>query len=290
MALAGWLLMPGCRLYFEQDDSAGGGRNGGDGWPDAGVRRPDGGTCSAMDASWLRNPWTGRCEAFFNPGDPCWNGTPLPPWGSCDGCSRHDDDEAACLDDPQCRAAYVESAGRGYIGCWSLGLVTILDPSGCAGLDAELCAGMADCVAVYESLACLPDDLDATFCGHGSFVTCEDEPRRCVDIDQCPNGWWCSDDGLCKGGTGSCYGEVTCPHSPPGCAPNSTPGVANGCWTGACIFNDSCDLSPLCDQIEREEVCLDQAQCAPVYRGEGCSCDDGLCACESWVFDRCTYE
>ena len=42
------------------------------------------------------------------------------------------------------------------------------------------------------------------------------------------------------GGPGNCYGSVTCNSAPPQCPANTTPGVANGCYTGYCIPVSQC--------------------------------------------------
>ena len=39
---------------------------------------------------------------------------------------------------------------------------------------------------------------------------------------------------------GSCTGQVACDALPPSCPSGTTPGRANGCWTGYCIPNYAC--------------------------------------------------
>lgn len=39
---------------------------------------------------------------------------------------------------------------------------------------------------------------------------------------------------------GSCTGTISCNSGPPTCPANTTPGIANGCWSGYCIPNAEC--------------------------------------------------
>jgi hypothetical protein len=43
---------------------------------------------------------------------------------------------------------------------------------------------------------------------------------------------------------GDCYGAVACDAAPPACPAGTTPGVANGCWTGYCIPTSQCSHDP----------------------------------------------
>jgi hypothetical protein len=42
---------------------------------------------------------------------------------------------------------------------------------------------------------------------------------------------------------GKCSGPVTCDATGPSCPSNTTPGILNGCFTGACIPLSLCEVS-----------------------------------------------
>jgi hypothetical protein len=79
---------------------------------------------------------------------------------------------------------------------------------------------------------CVPDqDCTTVDCGPG--YQCVEQCNalvgpcqvQCVPVDHDP---------------GQCYGSVTCTSPPPLCPASTTPGVANGCYTGYCIPIAAC--------------------------------------------------
>lgn len=176
------------------------------------------------------NPSTLSCEEFFTGGTcnaecgPCpltgQGGAPqyIPPWGHCESaCTALD--EAACEAASDCRVArnwerHFQSRPS-FAGCYERtssepGLV----PAVCDGLDAEQCSREGECAGLYRIIdgAATPSSPRAEF-------------RQCVDEDQL---------------VGTCSGQVACRALPPTCPAYTTPGVANGCWTGSCIPDELC--------------------------------------------------
>jgi hypothetical protein len=114
-------------------------------------------------------------------------------------------DEAACTSDARCyvardRTAFYTGAVE-FIGCFP---ATSMPSSLSCGLRAaDTCAYGGTCAGLYTQ---------------SGFVECVDESQI----------------------AGTCTGAVTCTTTAPTCPGDRTPGVANGCYTGACIPNDLC--------------------------------------------------
>lgn len=283
LALAALVLLPACHLYFGGDDDC----------PDYGGVR--GGAASADEAfdpgRNLRDPQSGTCQYFGGRGsggtqlpcdsrcgpcadepppdgfEPSEDAAPLPTWGLCESaCTGLGED--ACLAAPGCRGIYSDVVCAGdtcvpvrFAECWATDQEQ-LPPATCGGLDADNCSRHDDCIAVHEP-TCIGD---AITCPLGGFDRCAAEP---------------------SGEPGECWGEVLCDGLPPECPADTTPGVAEGCWTGECISIEECEgLPPACDTLGNETACIGRSDCTPYYRGEDCTCAGNECSC-TWVFDHC---
>lgn len=240
------------------------------------------------DAIAYRNPETGLCQALGGSGSgsgSCddWGGTPapqqseaaaLPAWAECSTvCDGLDED--ACLAAGDCRAAYITECAPGadctepepaFLGCWGIAPIGA-SPAECAGLDAFSCSAQSDCVAVHYAQSTVPNPGDAPY---GPFAFCGDEPG-----DSEPD--W----GSCTNGS-----DVTCDALPPECPADTLPGIRDGCWTGYCIPVDQCEDLPACAGLV-ESSCVARSECAPIYEGVDCTCDDVGCSCADWLFSSC---
>ncbi|MBX3155579.1 MAG: hypothetical protein KF773_06250 [Deltaproteobacteria bacterium] len=173
----------------------------------------------------VRNPTTLLCEARDTscpPGCPCPETTAdlAPPvtWGSC-GSPCEALGEAQCAADPSCRIVKQASCAvsgtctTDYIGCFPTD--NAADSSvDCAFADAETCSRSNECTAFHEFEVC-PFDAE-----------CARPFAMCLREGQDP---------------GRCFEPALCPTLPPPCRPGTHAGVANGCWTGACIPEDICE-------------------------------------------------
>jgi hypothetical protein len=221
------------------------------------------GAADLQAANDLRNPDTGICEPFVNPGggcnDPC-NCTdvpqaepvPLPDWATCySSCEALD--ETTCLATSACRAAY---AGDTFYQCWSTAPSGPAQGGDCTTFGSYECSRHDDCVARHAVGAPI-----------GPFVSCG--PESGIPPDP-----------------GSCVGEVVCAEAPPACPPDTVAGRRDGCWTGFCIPLADCDQAPACSDMD-EMGCIGRSDCAPVYEGQNCSCNGTSCTCQTWIFDAC---
>lgn len=142
---------------------------------------------------------------------------------------------------------------------------------------AEVClppsgdgAGDAVCYGYCVPNACPPIDVD-----------CPDNTVKVCPQDACEADCTCE-----PIDPGECDGEVLCLAAPPLCEEGSTPGIANGCWTGECIPLSSCpDFA--CEDIDGESMCIARADCNAYYVGDDCSCNASGCTCADWNFDSC---
>ncbi len=170
--------------------------------------------CTTVLVIGLRNPSDLTCEAF----GACGNGLPTPTWGSC-GNQCDPLDETACAADDKCRivrdarCAISGTCETDFLGC--LPTDDVQANVACVGADAETCSRDPACIAYHlTSDGC---GLDGG-CGH-VFVMCMP-----ADVS-----------------SGRCFDPVTCADAPPACASGKTPGVADGCYTGACIPTGLCE-------------------------------------------------
>lgn len=170
-----------------------------------------------------------------------------------------------------------------FLSCHNEGPV----PQGC--YSNEGCSESETCNAEDICLPPTGDEAGDSVC-YGYCV-----PRVCppVDVD-CPGNTvkvcpqdGCEADCTCEPiDPGECDGDVLCAQGPPKCEEGTTPGIANGCWTGDCIPLSSCpDFA--CEDIDGESMCIARADCSPYYLGDDCSCDGDGCTCGEWNFDSC---
>ena len=216
--LAAMTLVPACQLYF----------TGGD---DTGDDDPcDGPVIQEGYSQRLVNPDTLACQTFTEPPcnaecGPCPAGAIyIPPWGLCDspclGLS-----ESQCIASAECRVArsyadYYRSDATidDYMGCYPLNMGTPPEVERCEGLDAEQCAWQSDCTALYDGAPGQCNAFAPEQCIGAQFRQCIPEAR--------------TEPGECV--------PAACRQAPPACPSGTTPGVANNCYTGACIPNALC--------------------------------------------------
>lgn len=144
---------------------------------------------------------------------------------------------------------------------------------------------MSTCVAT-----CVPDDglgCESIQCPTGQHCVEQCLPQPCMNPMGCPE--------LCRGicepdSPGECNQMVACDSLPPVCPAGTTPGVANGCWTGYCIPNDQCNQPPpppSCEELTTEMACLSRMECQPIYTGTCWVNPDGTYTCIETQFTRC---
>jgi Cys-rich repeat protein len=133
-------------------------------------------------------------------------------------------------------------------------------------------------------------------CGPG--YVCDTNRSSC--IPGCTQDSDCSSGQVCDTSTatctaGSCGGTVTCTTAVPQCPSGEVPTIANGCYTGNCEAYASCDVPPVCANINDEADCLGRTDCGATYTGIDCTKPDGTacksgdtgCTCASFVFATC---
>ncbi|CAN5807604.1 hypothetical protein BH11MYX3_BH11MYX3_45000 [soil metagenome] len=209
------VIAPGC--LFTEHGSGGGGDDvcvQTDGVPaiaPAPLRDPNDLTCDSFGGGC--NPTCGPCPEFADL-------APIPSWGVC-GSSCDSLGASACASDPSCRTVKDASCTVGpntcltdFLGCFP----TDTQPDNsidCFTADAWNCSRSHQCTAHHSQQPCPLD-------GQGD---CARPFATCTPIDVEP---------------GHCTGQVICARPPPACPSGSTPGIANGCFTGACIVNAAC--------------------------------------------------
>ena len=203
-------VLPGC-FYFVGDDS------GGD---DCTIVERTAGAPIATAP--LRNPETLTCESFGTGCDPacgpCPALAPEPTWGQC-GSPCETLGPADCAADPGCRvvtdAACEISLNclTNFVACFPVDRAAD-NTIDCFTADAWQCSRSNACTALHSNAPC-PNDAE-----------CPRPFELCVREGTSP---------------GRCHDMVTCRALPPECGSGKTPGVSNGCWTGACIPNDLCE-------------------------------------------------
>src|SRR5262245_61836607 len=118
-------------------------------------------------------------------------------------------DEASCARDARCYvardfAAFYRGAPDSFLGCFPNTFAWSSDA--CELRNADGCASNGMCAGLYHRSS------------SDTFVECVGESVI----------------------AGSCTEVATCMKPPPSCSAGRTPGVAAGCYTGACIPNDLC--------------------------------------------------
>jgi len=178
----------------------------------------------------LRDPGTLMCQSFGGGCDPtcgpCPEATdprpgftpPIPSWGVC-GSPCESLSPSQCAADATCRV--VKDAGctiggndclTDFLGCFP----TDTQPDAsidCFTADAWTCSRSHECEAFHSQAPC---PLDGQ---------CSRPFATCVPAGRDP---------------GSCTRQVTCRAATPSCPSGTTPGIANGCFTGACIVTSAC--------------------------------------------------
>ena len=222
------VLVPGCMLFFD-----GGGKRpdkcdlpvsedtrGGDG---AGIaplalRDPDRLVCESFGGP-MCDPDCGPCPAIDLGGGA--ELAPIPSWGQC-GSSCETLTEDACAASTECRVVRDARCAIGancitdFVGCFPLD--TAPDPSvNCfAARDGWECSRNAACTALHDTAQACPPS-----------------------IGDCPRPF-----GLCvpEGASpGRCHEQAVCDSAGPSCPSGTIAGVANGCFTGACIPLSLCE-------------------------------------------------
>lgn len=209
------VVLPGCMLFF-----------------DDGKRSP---VCDLAEPASLPAPLRdpeqltcqqvgGGCDPACGPCAETADLAPLPSWGVCSSRCEFLD-ESACAADASCRVvkdarcAVAGTCITDFAGCFPVDNQP--DPRlACASAkDGWTCSRSAACTALHVvDLVCPPD---GSLCGR-PFVLCIDEGK---DV-------------------GRCGDPVACDRAPPSCPTGTTPGVANGCYTDACIPRALCESSP----------------------------------------------
>jgi hypothetical protein len=125
--------------------------------------------------------------------------------------------------------------------------------------------------------------------GYHCEVVCSDQPgcREGDDGGCSPEACHatCVPDGTDPGPVGECDGPTLCPTLPPACPAGTTPGIANGCWTGYCIPLSECGRDP--GECHSDVVCDSLPPACPpgTVAGIRDGCWSGYCipeaACEA---------
>jgi len=216
------LLASGC-LITEH------GRGGGDDdcLAPAGATDTGGGGAASLPAP-QRNPNTLTCESFGGGCDPSCGPcegvfAPEVTWGFC-GSSCESLDETACAADDTCRVvkdarcAIDGTCLTDFVGCFPTD--QFVNPNiECTGADAQSCSENPACTAYHRTDTCgsLPPDQ------------CSRDFALCMPEGASP---------------GRCFEPALCDIPTPVCPTGTTPGVADGCYTGACIPDDLCEMQP----------------------------------------------
>lgn len=173
--------------------------------------------CNEPATILLRDPESLACIPFEDP--TCLRHTSWPSWGVC-GDACEDLSAAACAQAPRCRlirGAPLPPAGEEpwFSICLPIDHAFAIPPADydCFGADTgEACSRSPACTAYHFGT---PLDSAPIV----TFALCA--PTG-VDV-------------------GRCYSELLCDAAPPPCAAGKRPGIAAGCYTGACIPLDACE-------------------------------------------------
>jgi hypothetical protein len=293
------MTLTGCQIYF--------GPPGDDPPPDCGwgCEQPPPGTpggdcstsdqcmagCYCNDQGWCEE--SGFCESDWE----C-------PYGfMCDEratCVPGYSEPPYCMVDQDCSAGSYCAPDVGQCvpswTCWS---------------DEECGPGMA----CDDRGTCVPAPCrENADCAEGCY--CDVQTGTCVETGFCEGDAQCFDGMVCEEERytcvptpteppppATCYGEVFCDALAPECMEGTTPGIANGCYTGECIPLEQCEMPPpppmpLCEELASEDECFARPDCAATYVGVNCTCQDGQpcrcsaedasCTCERYDYAGCT--
>jgi len=273
------MLLAGCDLYFggNGDDvpPCPGYATDGGGAPMAEVRDPYTGMCQPVQyPDYPCDDVCGPCPAI-GIAQPDWGAC----YGQCSGlgeqaCFATPGCYAAYLD-----VNDGNGNGNELWGCWDTAPSGPVQGA-CENLDAHECSRHDNCVAIYEQSSpnavtqfdhCAAEPASscaAVDCAPGFHCEQQCDPsapnamcgavcvadQTCASVD-CAPGYTCAD--VCTTGPngqtvcsptcvptshdpGQCTGAVICGMPAPACPAGTTPGIANGCYTGYCIPNSAC--------------------------------------------------
>ncbi|MBA3465180.1 MAG: hypothetical protein H0T46_34940 [Deltaproteobacteria bacterium] len=208
---------PACSVFWEKGSGGGDdvcvfGENDEPAIAQAPLRDPSNLTCVSFGGGGC-NPECGPCPAITA------HRTPVPSWGVCgSGCDALGD--GACTMTPDCRTTRDATCTIGpnacitdFLGCFPTDFSRD-DTINCFTADASTCSRSKKCEAHHGHAPC---PVGGGECPR-PFVTC-------VPVGVSP---------------GSCDGQVTCRRVAPTCPAGTTPGIANGCYTDACIVTTQC--------------------------------------------------
>jgi hypothetical protein len=180
---------------------------------------------TGVAADQLVNPVNLQCENFsFTSCDPTCGpcpelAQPAPPsWGACQSeCTGLD--ETTCEATATCRVArnydiYYNGGTNSFMGCFQVDQQTPTTAA-CRDLDAQTCSDHPECAGLYQVPLC-----NSIGCDIPAYQACIPEHQA----------------------RGSCTGPVLCDLAIE-CPTGTTPGIANGCYTGSCIPDSFCPPS-----------------------------------------------
>jgi hypothetical protein len=175
-------------------------------------RNPDSLTCESFGGGFC-NPECGPCPL---------SAVPLPSWGFC-GSTCEALSETACEQEAGCRVvkdaacAVSGDCATDFLGCFPTDQA--IDPQ-------------VDCLAARDGSTCSRNPACTAF-HRGRLSTTLGPPEDFRPFEICmPEGKL----------PGTCFGQVTCARAAPSCPTSYRPGIESGCYTGACIPMDLCEL------------------------------------------------
>ncbi|WAS93616.1 hypothetical protein [Nannocystis punicea] len=157
------------------------------------------------------------------------------------------------------------------------------------GMGGGPCEVDADCKLHDDCCSCygIPNDQTDPICK----AECEQTQCEQIGIDEAKCVL-----GQCTTEKVDCSSEVACDSLPPDCPPGTLPGIADACWSGACVPAVSCDKVPDCESCPDSYMCVaylnvlkNDLICLPlpVACDGQASCDCAGEACTG-SFDLCT--
>ena len=215
------VLASGCELFFD---------DGGKRPPQCDDLVPTGSGEAEIAPAPLRNPEQLTCESFGGgtcdpdcgpcPAEDLAALQPIPSWPQC-GSTCETLGESECAANAECRVVkdarcmIGEDCITDFMGCFPIDLVP--QPVDCfKAFDGWECSRSSSCTALHDrGTGCTGDQCARSF-------------ALCVPEGSSP---------------GNCHDPVTCRALPPACPSGKTPGIANGCFTGACIPLGLCENS-----------------------------------------------